>query len=124
MIVIRGPVVKPADLPMAITEIEARVCALEDKKSSEQAEIKESVYDGVLMNKKKRKITEVEFAKIDGTDVRIKKLQRIRGKTEEETIALVRKVEGLLRDNNVKVTKENIVRLGIGSSNASKYRTK
>ena len=96
---------------------------MEEKRSSEQDE-KEAGHNVVLTNNKKRKIEEVEFTKTDGTDVRIKKLQRIRGKTEEETLALVRRAEQLLRDNGVKVTKENIVRLGIGSTNASKYRTK
>jgi hypothetical protein len=112
VIVVKGFVVKPADLPTAIIEINARVSALEEKRSSEQDE-KEAGHNVVLINNKKRKIEEVEFTKTDGTDVRIKKLQRIRGKTEEETLALVRRAETLLRDNGVKVTKENIVRMGV-----------
>jgi hypothetical protein len=123
VIVTRGPSVKPADLPMAIIEINARVSALEEKRSNEQDE-KEVDHIVVLINNKKRKIEEIEFTKTDGVDVKIKKIQRIRGKTEEETFALVRRAEKLLRDNGVKVTKENIVRLGIGSTNVSKYRTK
>jgi hypothetical protein len=123
VIVVKGPVIKPADLPTAIIEINARVSALEEKRSSEQDE-KEAGHNVVLINNKKRKIEEVEFTKIDGVDIMIKKLPRTRGKTEEETIALVRRAEERLRDNGVKVTKENIVRMGVGSTNASKYRTK
>jgi hypothetical protein len=123
VIVVKGPVIKPADLPTAIIEINARVSALEEKRSSEQDE-KEASHNVVLINNKKRKIEEVDFTKTDGVEVRIKKLPLTRGKTEEETIALVRRAEKLLRDNGVKVTKENIVRLGIGSTNVSKYRTK
>ena len=125
VIVVRGPVVKPADLPMAITEIQARVSALEEKHSSEQDEVEKAGHN-VVLSTKKRKSPEVfvEFTKADGTDIRIKKLQRTRGKTEDESIAMVRRTEGLLRDSGVRATKGNSVRMGVGSTNASKYRTK
>ena len=78
------------------------------------------------MNKKKRKIEqeEVEFITKDNKKVSIKKLKRVRNKTEEETRDLVRQAEELLRKNNVKITKDNITFLGIGGTNACKYRTK
>ena len=125
VIVVRGPVIKPADLPMAIIEINARVSALEEKRSSEQDE-KEASHNVVLINNKKRKIDDVfvGFTTIDGKDIRIKKFKRNRNKTEEEANSTVRRAEEILSSHNVKVTKENITFMGIGSTFASKYRTK
>jgi hypothetical protein len=109
---------------MAIIEINARVSALEEKRSSEQDE-KEASHNVVYHNKK-RKIDDVfvGFTTIDGKDIRIKKFKRNRNKTEEEAKSTVRRAEEILSSHNVKVTKENITFMGIGSTFASKYRTK
>ena len=125
VIVTRGSVVKPADVPMAISEIEARVTALEAVRSDEQGKKGEEVYE-VLINKKKRKLEDeqVDFTTIDNKTVSIKKLKRVRNKSEEESKNLVLLAEELLRTHNVKVTKVSLKSLGIGSSNVSKYRTK
>ena len=125
VIVTRGPVVKPTDVPMAITEIEARVAALEAVRSNEQDKKAQEVHE-VFINKKKRKLEEqeVDFTTIDNKIVSIKKLKRVRNKTEDESRQLVQQAEKLLRTNTVKITKDNIKSLGIGSANVLKYRTK
>ncbi len=151
VIVTRGHVLKPADVPMALAEMGARLAALETQKSDEQnkkiEEVHEEVFitkkkkrkleqeekvnldeqhEDVLIKKQKRKIEqeEVEFITKDNKKVSIKKLKRVRNKTEEQTRDLVRQAEELLRSHNVKITKDNITFLGIGGTNASKYRTK
>lgn len=151
VIVTRGPVLKPADVPMALTEMEARLAALEAKKSDEQNKKTDEVHEDVFIDKKKKRKLEQEekvnldeqhedvlikkqkrkieqedvyFMTLDNKKVSIKKLKRMRNKTEDQTRDLVRRAEELLRSHNVKVTKENITYLGIGGGNASKYRTK
>lgn len=160
VIVTRGPIVKPADVPMAIAEIWARLAALEGEKSDENVKKAEDVLikpedvpmaiadiwaplatleadkssetdkkaEEVLINteeKKKRRVeqVEVDFITIDNKKVSIKKLKRVRNKTEDETKDLVRQAEELLRSHNVKITKDNLTFLGIGSTSVCKYRT-
>ena len=120
-----GPVVKPADMPTVITEMTARLAALEAVRSEKQDKKADEVHE-VFVNKKKRKSEEeeVDFTTIDNKMVSIKKLKRTRNKTPEEARDLVRQAEELLTINNVKITKDNITVLGIGGTNASKYRTK
>ena len=150
VIVTRGPTVKPADVPTAIQEMGARLAALEAVRSNEQDEKSEKAHEVFISRKKKRKLEreekvsldeqhedvlikkqkrkieqeDVDFITIDNKKVSIKKLKRVRNKTEEETRDLVRQAEELLRSHNVKITKDNITFLGIGGTNASKYRTK
>jgi len=125
VIVTRGPTVKPADMPTTMQEMGARLAALEAVRSNEQDEKGEEAHE-VFISNKKRKIEqeEVEFITKDNKKVSIKKLKRVRNKTEEETRDLVRQAEELLRQNNVKITKDNLTYLGIGGTNVCKYRTK
>ena len=92
---------------------------------NEQDKKAEEVHE-VLINKKKRKLEDeqVDFTTIDNKTVSIKKLKRVRNKSEEESKNLVLLAEELLRTHNVKVTKVSLKSLGIGSANVSKYRTK
>ena len=127
VIVARGEIAKPVDIPMLLTELMARVAALESERQVLTDAAPRSVRI-VVESKRKREEEDIVLVKFDlengSGQIDLQKFKRTRNKTADEEKELVERAEAILAASGVAPTRENIKRLGIGTATAARYKAK